>query len=108
MSSGWRPTNRYVARRSIGTPSSGVWVLMNRRCSCAASCAYTSSRGATNQSSHGDSSPSGRGTSGVWKINRAQIICIHVVPLFDLVVITMSPSRNGKPRHRPLSSSGDR
>ena len=27
---------------------------------------------------------------------------------FDRVEMTMSPSRNGKPSHRPLSSSSDR
>jgi len=30
------------------------------------------------------------------------------VPLFDRVLITMSPGRNGKPAHRPLSSSAER
>jgi hypothetical protein len=31
-----------------------------------------------------------------------------VVPLLDRVLITTSPGRNGKPCHRPLSSSGER
>jgi hypothetical protein len=31
-----------------------------------------------------------------------------VVPLLDLALITMSPSRNRKPRHLALSSSADR
>ena len=44
----------------------------------------------------------------VWNTSRAQIICIHVVPLLERVLMTMSPSRNGKRVHRPLSSSGDR
>jgi hypothetical protein len=41
-------------------------------------------------------------------MSRAQIICIQVVPLFDRVLITMSPARNGKPTQRVLSSSSDR
>jgi hypothetical protein len=60
------------------------------------------------QSSHGDSSVSGAGRSGDWKTSRAQIICIHVVPLLDRVLMTMSPGRNRKPAHRALSSSADR
>ena len=88
-------------------PSSGVWVLMNRRCGCAARRAHTSSRSLISQSSHGDSSLSGAGRSGVWNTSNAQIICIHVVPLFDRVLMTMSPGRKGKPVHRPLSSSAD-
>ena len=108
MSSGCRPTTTYVARGSIGTPSSGVWVLITRRCGCAASRATTSSRGSTSQSSHGDSSISGRGSSGVRRMSSRQIICTQVVPLFDRVLTTTSPARNGKPSHRALSSSGDR
>ncbi len=45
---------------------------------------------------------------GSWKMSRAQIICTQVVPVLDLVLMTMSPSRNGKPIHLALSSSGDR
>jgi hypothetical protein len=96
-----------VARGSIGTPSSGVWVLMKRRWSWAARSARTSPIGRTSQSSHGDSSGSGAGRSGVWNTSRAQIICIHVVPLFERVLITMSPSRKAKPSQRALSSSAD-
>jgi len=40
-------------------------------------------------------------------MSSAQIICTQVVPVFDRVLITMSPSRNGNPAHRALSSSGD-
>jgi hypothetical protein len=69
---------------------------MNRRCRWAARRAYTSSRGATSQSSHGESVASGAGSSAVWKTSNAQTICIHVVPLLDRVLITMSPGRNGK------------
>lgn len=89
-------------------PSSGVCVLTNRRCGWAASCAKTSSRGVISQSSQGESCGSGAGRSAVRKISRAQIICIQVVPLLDRVLITMSPSRNGNPSQRPLSSSSDR
>ncbi len=98
----------YVARVSSTIPSSGVCVLMNRRWRWAASRAYASSFGVISQSSHGDSSGSGRGRSGVWNTSSAAIICSHVVPLFDRVLITMSPSRNGNPSHRPLSSSAER
>ncbi len=59
------------------------------------------------QSSQGDSVPSGAGSSGVWKTSSAQIICIHVVPLFDRVLMTMSPGRKANPSHRALSSSSD-
>ncbi len=92
----------------MGIPSSGVCVLMNRRCCCAASRANLSSRGMVVRSSQGDSCGSVPGRSPVWKISSAQIICIQVVPLLDRVLITMSPSRNGNPDHRPLSSSSDR
>lgn len=81
---------------------------MNRRCGWAANRRYTSSFGSTSQSSHGDSWVNGAGSSGVRSTSRAQIICIQVVPLLDRVLITMSPSRNGKPVQRPLSSSSDR
>ena len=47
------------------------------------------------------------GSSGVWKTKRAQIICSHVVPVLDRALMTMSPSRNGNPIHRELSSSGE-
>jgi len=40
-------------------------------------------------------------------MSSAQIICIQVVPLFDRVLITMSPGRNANPSHLALSSSGD-
>jgi hypothetical protein len=36
------------------------------------------------------------------------IICTHLVPVLDRVLITMSPSRNGKPIQRALSSSSER
>jgi hypothetical protein len=94
-----------VARGSTGIPSSGVCDLMMRRCGWAASRANSSSRGTVCHSSQGDSSPSGAGSRGVWNTSSAQIICIQVVPLLDRVLITMSPSRNGNPDHRALSSS---
>ena len=43
---------------------------------------------------------------GVWNTSSAQIICTHVVPLFERVLMTMSPSRYSKSSQRPLSSSG--
>ena len=81
---------------------------MKRRWVWAASRARTSARGAISQSSHGESSASGAGSSGVWKTSSAQIIWSHVVPLFDRVLITMSPGRNANPTQRALSSSADR
>ncbi len=97
----------YVARGSMGTPSSGVWVFMNRRCRWASSRAKIASFGWISLSSHGEYQPTGLSSSGVWKMSSAQIICTHVVPVLDRVLITMSPSRNGKPSHRALSSSGE-
>jgi len=64
--------------------------------------------GGDQQSSHGDSSDICAGRFEVWKTSSAQIICIHVVPLLDRVLITMSPCRNGKPSQRALSSSAER
>ena len=66
------------------------------------------SRGVPSQSSQGDSRASGSGQLGRWKMSRAQIIWTQVVPLFERVLMTMSPSRKGKPIQRPLSSSGER
>lgn len=83
-------------------------VFTNRRWVWRASRAITSSRGATSQSSHGDSSRSGAGSAGSWNTSIAQIIWAHVVPLFERVLITRSPARNGKPSQRALSSSSDR
>ena len=108
MSSGCRATTTYAARGSSGSPSSGVCVLTNRRCRCASSRANTSSTGSTRWSTHGDNVVNGAGRSGVPRTSSAQIICIHVVPDFERVEMTMSPSRNGKPDQRVLSSSDDR
>jgi len=47
--------------------------------------------------------PGQAGRSGVWKMSRAQMICIQVVPLRDRVLITMSPGRNVNPSQRALS-----
>ena len=88
-------------------PSSGVCVFTNRRCRCASSRATTSATGSTVWSTHGESCGSGAGSSGDWKTSSAQTICIQVVPLFDRVEMTMSPSRNGKPSQRALSSSSE-
>ena len=44
-------------------------------------------------STQGERTASGSGRSGRWKTSKAQIICIQVVPLFERVEITMSPSR---------------
>ena len=48
------------------------------------------------------------GTSGPSKINMAHNICVHVVPHFGGVLITMSDGRNSKPSHRALSLISDR
>ena len=58
-------------------------------------------------SNHGDSRPSGCGSVGVWKISSAQIICVHVVPHFGGVLMTMSPGRSANPCQRALSYSID-
>ena len=58
-------------------------------------------------SSHGDSTSSGWSKVGVWKISSAQIICVHVVPHFGGVLMTMSSGRNAKPSQRALSKSSD-
>ena len=59
------PPRRTCARGSSGIPSSGVCVLMNRRCGWAASRSTPSACGSTSRSSQGDSSVSGAGSSGV-------------------------------------------
>jgi hypothetical protein len=40
-------------------------------------------------------------------MSNAQIICIQVVPLFDRVLMTMSPGRKENPSHLALSSSDE-
>ena len=75
-----------------------MWVLITRRWRWRSRRATTSSRGSPTQSSHGDVDARGAGSSGVWKTSSAQIVCTHVVPCFDRVLTTMSPSRNGKSR----------
>ena len=66
-----------------------------------------SSFGLVSLSSQGEYQPTGAASSGVWKMSSAQIICTQVVPVLDRVLMTMSPSRNGKPSHLALSSSGE-
>src|SRR4029079_1975275 len=83
--------------------SNGEWVFRNRRCVWAATCACTLSTARVWTSTHGESSVSGAGNSGSWKINSAQIICVHVVPHFDGVEMMMSSSRSSMPSHRALS-----
>src|SRR5437879_4160703 len=51
---------------------------------------------------------SGSGNSGPSKINKAHNICVHVVPHFGGVLITMSDGRNTKSSHRELSAIKDR
>jgi hypothetical protein len=55
-------------------------------------------------SSQGDTWSRGWESSGVWKMSRAQIICIQVVPHFGGVEIMMSPSRRGKWFQRAVSA----
>ena len=85
-----------------------MWVFTNRRCGCASSRAITTSTGSTRWSIHGESVVSGAGSRGVPNTSSAQIICIHVVPDFERVEITMSPRRKRKEAQRALSSSSDR
>src|SRR5947207_13950464 len=76
---------------------------MKRRWRWASSSATTLSRLRVSMSTQGDSTSRGWSNVVVWKISRAQIICIHVVPHLGGVLITMSSPRNEKPSHRPLS-----
>ena len=59
-------------------------------------------------SSHGEISVSVRSSLGVWKISRAQIICVQVVPHLAGVLITMSPGRKRKSSQRELSEIMER
>ena len=77
------------------TPSSGVCVFTTRRPGCASNRAKSTSSGSAIQSTHGDSSPSGAGRSSVPCTSERQICCIQVVPLFERVLMTTSPSRKG-------------
>ena len=102
-SRGSRPTQMYVTVGSLGIPSSGVWVLMKRRCVCASRSANTSVRERVTMSIHGESVSNGSGSSGSCRISSAQIICVHVVPHFGGVLMMMSPGRSSKPSQRLLS-----
>ena len=42
------------------------------------------------------------------KTSIAHSVCIHVVPHFGGVLITMSPGRKAKPSHRALSATTER
>ena len=81
---------------------------MNLRCCWVVNAAKTFVTVSVWMSSQGDSSVNGRGSLASPKISSAQIICIQVVPHFEGVEITMSPSRNSKSSQRLLSASGDR
>ena len=93
----------YVTVGSLGIPSSGVWVLMKRRCVWAARSESTSVRARVIMSIHGESESNGSGNSGSCRTSSAQIICVHVVPHFGGVLMMMSPGRSSKPSHRLLS-----
>ncbi len=80
---------------------------MTRRWVCASSCATTSSRGRTSQSSQGESALRRSGSSGVPNTRSRQIIWTQVVPDLERVLTTMSPGRKAKSRQRALSSSGE-
>src|SRR5438309_1711821 len=81
---------------------------MNRLCVCASRSAMTESSGLVVMSSHGEIWSIGRSKESVPKIRSAQIICVHVVPHFGGVAMTMSPSRNAKRSQRALSETRDR
>ena len=93
---------------SKGNPSSGVWVLMKRRCCCASRSAITSSIGRVCMSSQGEMRSSDRSNVGRPKMSNAQIICIHVVPHFGGVLMMMSPARVENRCQRLLSMTADR
>jgi hypothetical protein len=59
-------------------------------------------------SSQGEIRSSGRSNVVARKMRRAQIICVHVVPHFGGVEITMSLSRKANDSHRALSETRDR
>ena len=61
---GSRPTQMYVTVGSFGIPSSGVWVLMKRRCVWACRSANTSVQERVTMSIHGESMSNGSGSSG--------------------------------------------
>ncbi len=102
-SRGSRPTQMYVTVGSLGIPSSGVWVLMNRRCVWASKSANTSVRAWVTRSIHGESVSNGSGRPGSCRMSSAEIICVHVVPHFGGVLMMMSPGRRTKPSQRLLS-----
>ena len=81
---------------------------MIRRCCWAASWAATSGSGRNAMSSQGEIVVKGAGSSGVPNTRSAHIICVHVVPHLDGVLMTMSPVRNRKSFQRVLSVSPDR
>ena len=56
-------------------------------------------------SSQGESTSRGWSNVVVWKISRAHIICVHVVPHLAGVLITMSSGRNSNPSQRSLSKT---
>ena len=62
---------------------------------------------AVSMSSHGEMRSSGCSKVVVWNTSSAQIICIHVVPHFGGVQMTMSPGRNSKPSQRALSETSE-
>ena len=98
-----RPTTMYVTLGSDGSPSNGVWLLMNRRWVCASRSATTDSRSLVSISSHGEIWSSDRSKVGVWNTRSAQIICIQVVPHFAGVLMMMSSGRRTKPSNRLFS-----
>src|SRR3954454_14554013 len=59
-------------------------------------------------SSHGEIFEPGAGRSGPSKTSSATSRCIHVVPHFGGVLMTMSPLRKRNPSHRELSATTDR
>jgi hypothetical protein len=77
---------------------------MKRRCVCASRSATIASRDRVCTSNHGDNSSSRRSNDVVWRINSAQIICVHVVPHFGGVLMMMSSGRYAKPSQRALSN----
>ena len=103
-SRGSRPTQMYVMSGRTGRPSSGVCDFMKRRWVCASSVSNTVRRACVIISTHGDSFDRSSGRSSPPKTSSAQIICVHVVPHFGGVLITMSPGRNSKPSQRALSA----
>jgi len=79
---------------------------MIRRCCWASNEATTDASVLFCMSNQGEICSSRRSKVTEFSTSIAHSVCIHVVPHFGGVLITMSPSRNRNPAHRALSYTG--